>query len=121
MLPDHVQRPPGGGDHHHLGCLLQQLRHHRVGVGDLLQVVQHHQQATLTQIGEQVRRDPGLRRCVHRLPDRGPHHLNRGDRRQRSEVHAVGKPGNRLVRDRDRQPGLARPTRAGQRHQPHPR
>ena len=89
VLTGHMQRASRRRDHHHLRGLGQQLRHHGVGLGQLLQVVQHEQRTAVRNMSEEPWRHPALRRHVQHLPDRGPHHLRCSRCSQRHEVHPV--------------------------------
>ncbi len=54
VFTGNVQRAPRRRDHHHLRGLGQQLRHHCVGLGQLLQIVQHEQRAAMRDMSEEA-------------------------------------------------------------------
>ena len=118
VLGRHVQRTARRGDHDQPGAPGQQLGDHRVRTRQLLEVVQHEHGAAVGEVVEQPGRRTVRGRYVERLGDRRPHHLGRRGRGQRHEVDPVGEVGGQPLRQLDRQPGLARPTRTGQRDQP---
>jgi hypothetical protein len=117
LLAGQVQRPPRRGQHHQPRCARQELIDHAGGGGQLLKHQQH------LPAGQ----EPGHRSGSRALPagvqaadDGLPHHLGVPDRGQRDGEHAVRE---RLLQRRgrgQRQPRLAGPAGAGQRHQPDP-
>ena len=117
-----VQSQCGAARHEHLetGRGGQQLAHDRRRIDDALEVVQHEHQRPLTQ------------HFLHTLDGRAPLLADRQrvrnrrndiawivERRQIDEDAAVPETAGELVRGRERQPGLPRPSWAGQRHQAH--
>ena len=83
VLLREVQGAAGRRDHSRLRRSRQQFTDDRVGLAQLLEIVQDQQCLTIGELREQSRQGPGLRWQAQRLGDRGPHQLGRGRRGQR--------------------------------------
>jgi hypothetical protein len=122
-LPGHAERFPAGGQHRHLGAGPEQgLRDLGRPLHDLLAVVQADQGAAVPELHRQR-----PQRALHGLdqhPDRRRGDLGDlggiGDRLERDPPHAVRPPRGLVGDHAGGEPGLARATDPGQRHQPPP-
>ena len=97
----------------------KQLRHHRRGRQQVLEVVQDQQELAILQITGQVlhqRRPPGIRQA-DALGDRRGHQSRFPDRRQPDEIYAIGIIGRHLRGELNAQARLAAAARSGQREQ----
>ena len=107
---DHLQVGPG---------LEQRRRESRSGGEQLLEVVQDQQQLLVAEMLDQpVQRQPVADQLqIQGLGDHGGNEIRIPYRRQRDEIHAVGKLVERLRRNLEAQPRLADAAGAGQRQQ----
>ena len=121
LLTGQVQQPPRRRQHPQARSGREQLRHHRGGPVQLLQVVQPQQRLAITQVpGHRVGGRP-VAHDVQAVGDHLPHHPRIAHRRQSHEKHPVPELLTQRHRGGQRQPRLADTAGAGQRHQPHPR
>ena len=109
VLAPQVQRSAGRREDLHARPGREELRDDGRGVGQLLEVVQHEQEAASGEVLDERRRGPVLPGHTQHLTHRGPHHLRGRHRRERHEVHAVRLMVVELTGDRDGEAGLARP------------
>jgi len=120
VLTGHMQRSPRGGHHGHMPRVCQQLSHHYVGVGDLLQVVEHQQDPSMGDVCEEPRRDLAVGWYIEHPRQARPHPCSAAHAGHRRHEHPIGECIGHRGRQRIAQRGLARPTWTGQRHQPRP-
>jgi hypothetical protein len=120
VLAVEAQRRPAGGEHLEPWRGGQQLAHDRRRLGEVLEVVGHEQQPAVLQVRLQ-RLDHGLP-PVLLDPERSGDGVGHQRRvllgRERDEVDAVLEVRRQLGCCLEREARLARPTRAGERHEP---
>ena len=120
LLALDAEHVPAGGEDAQAGRRGQQLAgQHRAGVGEVLAVVEHHQQPLLLQVGREVA--SRIRGDLAQLEGVGHgvrQQLGVVKGGQLDEPHAVGKGAPDLGRHPQRQPRLADPTDAGQGEHP---
>ena len=83
---------------------------------ELLDVVQHEERSSVSHLFEQTLRRSSSWEGEH-VGDRRPHHVRARDHGQRYEEDPVGKGRGDPRGNLDRETGLARPSRSGQRDQ----
>jgi hypothetical protein len=116
-----VQHRPAGHQHREPGRRAHQAGDLRARPQDLLEVVEHQQEAPRPEVLPQplARRRADASAADQGLRDRGGHLGGLGQRRQRDEARPVRERRPRAARGLDRQPGLPEAAGAGQRHQAH--
>jgi hypothetical protein len=120
LLALDVEHLSTGRQHAQARSLRQELADHDcAGVGQMLAVVQHHQQLLVVEMVRQVsQRVLGNLMKVKCARDRVRQQLRVSQRRQLDEPHAVGKGSSHLPGCPQREPRLARTAHAGERQQP---
>jgi len=119
-LTAHPQRRATGDEQRHVRTGAEQLDQHRRGVGNLLKVVEHQQAPASRQVRAQPL-DQGTTVAfpeTQAVSDGGEHQRWIRHRGQGDKPHPIGERWPRRFSDRQRQPGLADPTRSGERQQP---
>ena len=120
LLVAQPQRRARGGDHGQVGRGREQPRDERSGLQHVLEVVDAEQQLAARHERLQGVLDLRARRLAQaeRLRHRRGHERRLAQRRQLDEGRAVAVAIPQLLDQLQREPRLARPARAGQRHQP---
>src|SRR2546421_4719401 len=117
LLAGDAERRPARRDHLEGGTRSEQLADDRSGGKDLFEVVEHEQHPLSLDVIEHARKRH-LRAAylnTEGVRDRRRNELRIADRREREEESAVAECRRRLLGDPQRQSGLSRPSRPGQR------
>ena len=119
ILTGDVERRPAGDQNLDIRTVGEEVGDERRRIDDVLEVVEHQEQASRSQIGAQRRlyRLGGGFANAERAGDGGGDHRRGGDRRQRDEPDAIGVLPNQFGGHTQGQAGLAGATGSGEREQ----